>query len=257
MNLQKILSQATLRLEQAKIDTPRLDAEILLAHVLNCQRLKLYTDSEKILSSEEIERFENLISQREKKIPVAYLIRKKEFMGLNFFVDENVLIPRPETEILAQIVIENLSGEKIFVDLGTGSGAICISVCKFLKTARAFAVDISENALKIAKLNAEKFFVDDRINFFCGNLFEPLAEKKFDAVVSRAVASLDKLIKYAEKCVKSEGYFVAFKSKLLAEELDNAKQVLKRSNLQLIDTIEYELPTEEKHVRKLVVFKHS
>ena len=184
MTVQKILSQAILKLEQNKIETPRLDAEILLAFVLNCQRLKLYTESEKILSVDEVRRFENLIAQRAKKIPVAYLTGSKEFFGLNFFVNENVLIPRPDTEILTQLVIENLGGEKIFADLGTGSGAIAISVCKFVKNAVGFAVDISENALEVAKFNAKKFCVDDRINFFCGNLFEPLAGKKFDAIVS-------------------------------------------------------------------------
>ena len=184
MTIQKILSTATSELEKNKIETPRLDAEILLAFVLNCQRLKLYTDNEKNLSVDEVEKFQSLIAEREKKIPVAYLTGNKEFFGLNFFVNENVLIPRPDTEILVQLAIENLGGEKIFADIGTGSGAIAISVCKFLKNAFGFAVDISAAALEVAKFNAEKFGVDDRINFLRGNLFEPLAGKKFDAIIS-------------------------------------------------------------------------
>ena len=184
MTIQKILTQATLQLEQAGIEMPRLDAEILLAFILNWSRLKLYTDAEKILSADEVEKFKNLIARRAKKIPVAYLTGSKEFFGLNFFVNENVLIPRPDTEILTQLVIENLGGDKIFADIGTGSGAITISICKFVKNAKAFAVDISAAALEVAKFNAKKFGVDDRINFFCGNLLEPLAGKKFDAIIS-------------------------------------------------------------------------
>ena len=204
MTVQKILSQAILKLEQAEIETPRLEAEILLAFVLNCQRLKLYTESEKILSVDEVRRFENLITQRTKKIPVAYLTGSKEFFVLNFFVNENVLIPRPDTEILTQLVIENIDGEKIFADLGTGSGAIAISVLKFVKNATAFAVDISENALEVAKFNAEKFGVPDRINFFCGNLFEPLAGKKFNAIVSNPPYIPTAEIKNLQAEVKTE-----------------------------------------------------
>lgn len=183
----EILKSASERLEAAKIETPRLDAEVLLAYVLNCRRLNLYTDAEKILTDEEILRFENLIERRAEKIPVAYLIGTKEFFGLNFVVTPDVLIPRPDTEILTHCAIEflqNFDEEKIFADLGTGSGTICISILKFCKTARAAAVDISERSLEVAEFNAQKFNVDDRVNFFCGNLFEPLADKKFAAIVS-------------------------------------------------------------------------
>ena len=204
MTVQKILSQATFELEKNKIETPRLDAEILLAFVLNWNRLKLYTDAEKILSIDEVKKFQSLIEQREKKIPVAYLTGSKEFFGLNFFVNENVLIPRPDTEILTQFAIENLGGKKFFADLGTGSGAICISVCKFVKNAVGFAVDISENAIEVAKFNAKKFGVDDRINFFCGNLFEPLAGKKFDAIISNPPYIPTAEIKNLQAEVKTE-----------------------------------------------------
>lgn len=182
MKIFEILKFAT-----EKFQTPRLDAEVLLAYVLNCQRLKLYTDTERILTDEEILRFKKLLERRKEKIPVAYLIGTKEFFGLNFVVTPEVLIPRPDTEILTQCAIEFLQtfeGEKTFADLGTGSGAICISVLKFCKTARATAVDISEKSLEVAIFNAQKFNVDDRVNFFCGNLFEPLAEKNFAAIIS-------------------------------------------------------------------------
>ena len=106
-------------------------------------------------------------------------------MGLTFAVNESVLIPRPETEILTELVGEFLRarGGGIFADLGAGSGAICVSILKFVKTSRAVAVDISAEALAVAKFNAKKFHVDDRAEFFCGDLFAPLTGK-FDAIVS-------------------------------------------------------------------------
>ncbi|MBO4780522.1 MAG: peptide chain release factor N(5)-glutamine methyltransferase, partial [Selenomonadaceae bacterium] len=123
----EVLQVATARLAAANIDSPRLDAEILLAHVLGCRRLTLYVESEKILSLEKILRFNELITRRLDKIPVAYLTGTKEFMGLSFAVNEKVLIPRPDTEILAEFVgefLRGLGGEVSFADLGTGSGAI-------------------------------------------------------------------------------------------------------------------------------------
>lgn len=182
----EILRAATERLEVNGIDSPRLDAEILLAHVLNCRRLSLYVDADKILPLESIFRFNELVNRRLQSIPVAYLVGAREFFGLNFAVNENVLIPRPETEILAEFVGEYLRGldkEVIFADLGVGSGAICVSILKFVPNSRAIAVDISESALEVAKFNAQKFHVDGRIKFFCGDLFSPLTGK-FDAIVS-------------------------------------------------------------------------
>lgn len=183
----EVLRTATTRLADGGIDSPRLDAEVLLAHVLNCRRLSLYIDAEKILSLEKILRFDELITCRLKKIPVAYLTGTREFMGLSFAVNEHVLIPRPDTEILTEGVGEFLRGlgkAVTFVDLGTGSGAICISILKFVKAARAAAVDISAEALTVAKFNAQKFHVDDRLEFFQGDMFAPLAGKIFNAIVS-------------------------------------------------------------------------
>lgn len=186
MNINEILRKATAEFDAAGIESARLDAEVLLAYVLNCRRLYLYVESEKILTPAQIERYKNLIERRAKKIPVAYLIGQREFMGLNFAVTPQVLIPRPDTEILAQCAIEKLSDfdNPTFLDLGTGSGALCVSILKYVKNSAAAAVDISEDAIDCAKLNAEKFGVDDRVNFFVGNLFEPARGKKFHAVIS-------------------------------------------------------------------------
>ncbi|MBR1645523.1 MAG: peptide chain release factor N(5)-glutamine methyltransferase [Selenomonadaceae bacterium] len=182
----EVLKSASEKFSAAEIDSPRLDAEILLAHVLNCRRLDLYVDSQRILPLEMIFRFNELINRRLNGIPVAYLTGTKDFFGLSFAVNENVLIPRPETEILAEFVGEFLRsiGGGFFADLGTGSGAICVSILKFVKNSRACAVDISNAALDVAKFNAQKFHVDDRAEFFCGDMFAPLTGKIFDAIVS-------------------------------------------------------------------------
>ncbi|MBR5913307.1 MAG: peptide chain release factor N(5)-glutamine methyltransferase [Selenomonadaceae bacterium] len=185
-NIFEILRSATTKLEATGIESARLDAEVLLAHILNCKRLYLYVDAAKNLSPAQVIHYENLIERRAEKIPVAYLTGQREFMGLNFAVTPDVLIPRPDTEILTQLAIENLSAVEnpTFADLGTGSGAICVSILKYVKNAKAAAVDISQDAINCAKFNAEKFGVDDRINFYVGNLFEPLRGQKFHAIIS-------------------------------------------------------------------------
>ena len=183
----EVLRTATERLTVGRIDTPRLDAEILLAHVLGWRRLSLYVDTDKTLPLEKILRFNDLITRRLDGIPVAYLTGTREFMGLTFAVNESVLIPRPDTEILTEGVgkyLRGLGGNVTFADLGTGSGAICVSILKFVQSARASAVDISNEALNVAKFNAAKFHVDDRADFFCGDLFAPLTGKTFNAIVS-------------------------------------------------------------------------
>lgn len=181
------LKNATEQLKQSGIENARLDAEVLLAYVLNTRRLALYVQSEKPLEEKQLKRYHNLIKRRLERIPVAYLTGHKEFMGLNFAVTPDVLIPRPDTEILAQGVIEHLQSYKRplkLADLGTGSGAICVSILKFVENVEVWAVDISKNALEIAQFNAEKFNVDDKITFYEGNLFEPLEGQTFDVIVS-------------------------------------------------------------------------
>ena len=181
------LNSATTKLHEAGIDTARLDAEVLLSYVLNCRRLALYVNVKEELNKEQEDRFNSLVARRLEHIPVAYLVGYKEFMGMKFAVTPEVLIPRPETEILTQGVIENLlgfEGDFRIADLGTGSGAIAISILKFVEHITAEAVDTSKDAIAMAKFNAKKFNVDNRMNFHVGNLFEPLERQKFNVIVS-------------------------------------------------------------------------
>ena len=187
MTIAQKLNEATAKLEEVGIENARLDAEVLLAYVLNTRRLALYVHIAQDLEEAQIIRYDKLIARRLEHIPVAYLTGHKEFMGMNFAVTNDVLIPRQDTEVLAQGVIEHLqeySGDLKLADIGTGSGAICISILKYIDHITAAAVDISADAIDVAEFNAEKFNVSDRINFYKGNLLEPLTGQKFDVIVS-------------------------------------------------------------------------
>lgn len=181
------MSEASERLKAAGIDSARLDAEVLMAEVLKCRRLALYVHLKREMTAEQVIEYDELTTKRCDRIPIAYLTGHKEFMGLELEISPAVLVPRPDTEILAQKTIEhlqNFDSELKLADLGTGSGAICISILKFVENVTAAAVDISAEALKVATRNAKKFNVEDRITFYEGDLFEPLKGQKFDVIVS-------------------------------------------------------------------------
>jgi len=176
------------------IETPRVEAELLLGHILDLKRTEFYLNSQRILSSEEEERLRHLIGQRLTGKPLQYVIGETEFFGLRFKVDARALIPRPETEVLVSKVLEYFQKEKKesdplkLIDIGTGAGNIAIALASHLENSLVYATDISSNALSLAKENAEINKVESRIEFLCGDLFEPLKDKgleeKIDAVVS-------------------------------------------------------------------------
>lgn len=168
------------------VDNPRLDAEVLLSHILGKDRLYLYVNFDQPLQPTELTAFRDAVKRRAERQPVAYIIGSKEFMGLDFKVSPAVLIPRPDTEILVETAISRL--EKIdkprVLDIGTGSGAIIISVIAKLTTAQGTAVDISSDALAVAVANARHNGVAERLQFYQGDLFGPIAGQKFDAILS-------------------------------------------------------------------------
>jgi len=170
---------------QKGIESPRLDAEVLLAHVLGRQRIHLYVHFDEPLEEGELSAYRELIKQRVQRRPVAYLLGEKEFMGLRFKVSPAVLIPRPETEILVQAAVERLRKMQAarFADIGTGSGAICLSVLEFVPEAVAETVDISTGARAVAEENAAALGLTERITFHTGDLLAPL-EGKFSALLS-------------------------------------------------------------------------
>lgn len=179
-----VLQEATQQL-LAVSDSSRLDAEVLLAEVLHVSRSVLFAFPERELTLAEIHSFEKYISQRKEKMPIAYIIGHKEFWSLDFRVTEDTLIPRPETELLVELVLQQVTGDKQRVaDLGTGSGAIALALAHERPSWEIYATDVSEKALNVAKLNAGRFQVSNVI-FYQGNWLEALPpEKKFDVIVS-------------------------------------------------------------------------
>lgn len=175
-------------LAQKGSESPRLDAEVLLAHVVGCKRIDLYGMRHgEEATPEARQKFKDLIRRRIDGCPVAYLVGKKEFYGLEFGVGPAVLIPRPDTETL---IVESLAEMKKIaapriVDVGVGSGCIAIVLAKNLKSADVTAIDISPEALAQAKSNAEKHAVSERIRFLTGDLLSSLpSDEKFDLIAS-------------------------------------------------------------------------
>lgn len=168
------------------VENPRFDAEVLLSHILRRDRLYLYVHYDQPLDPEELLAFRECVRQRAARIPVAYIIGEKEFFGLPFRVSPAVLVPRPETELLVETAINRLKGKGVarILDLGTGSGAIAVSVLSELPETTGVAVDISPDALLIAKQNAERHVVTDRLEFRQGDFWQPVAGLVFDAILS-------------------------------------------------------------------------
>lgn len=153
---------------------PSLETEMLLSRVLGLNRTLIFAYPEKQLTPKQEEEMQNLIQRRQKAEPIAYLLKQKEFYGLNFFVDSRVLIPRSETEQLVDKVLElSKKARAAIVEVGTGSGAVSIALAKNLPWAKIYATDLSPQALEVAKINAQKHHVGN-ITFLPGHLLQPL-----------------------------------------------------------------------------------
>ena len=176
MKIKELVLRATDYLTKHNIPSPRLDAEVLLSHILKKERIFLYLNWDSILKKETIDIFRELVLKRSKHAPIAYLTGHKEFMSIDFEVNEKVLIPRPETEVLVEAALSRMSSgqpnrEWTAIDIGTGCGNIAVALAKS-QNVRIYASDISEDALSIAKKNAKKNKVEKSIRFLCGDLFE-------------------------------------------------------------------------------------
>jgi len=178
-------------LHKAGIDSARLDAEVLLRHVLGVEKAEFYLGFDAALDATAERDFQMLLLRRARREPVAYITGRKEFWSLDFVVTPQVLIPRPETELLVERALELSTGFSDratvrILDLGTGSGAIAVSLAKELPLARIFAVDISAAALNVARVNSERHGEAGRMRFLRSDLFEVLDRvgEKFDLIVS-------------------------------------------------------------------------
>lgn len=165
----RLLSWTRSHFDARQLDQPRLCAELLLAHALNCPKIQLYTDFERIPEPNQMAVFRSLVKRAAQREPIAYLMGVKEFFSLDFEVNRHVLVPRPETESVVQLAIEFgriLDAETLrILDVGTGTGCIAIAIAKYLPGARITASDISAEALNVAGRNAEKHGVANQIRF--------------------------------------------------------------------------------------------
>ncbi|UCC16010.1 MAG: peptide chain release factor N(5)-glutamine methyltransferase [Dehalococcoidales bacterium] len=176
MNLRQALKKAEESLSSGDIDDASLESEVLLMYVLNIDRVSLYTDIDNELTQQQSEDFFKLVQRRLNDEPSAYITGNREFYGLDFFVNHDVLIPRPETELLVEKAIA-LAKERSYttiVDAGTGSGIVAVCLALNLPDAVLYATDISTPALEVASRNSQRHAVDDRITLLEGNLLEPL-----------------------------------------------------------------------------------
>ncbi len=185
--VKRILDWTIPHLKSHGSESPRLDAEILLAHARGCPRIQLYTNFDQPLTDEQRAVMRDLVKRRAAAEPVAYLVGHREFFGLDFRVTKDVLVPRPDTETLIVEAIEGLKplAQPRVLDIGTGSGCIAIALAVRCPQAVVTAVDLSEPALAIARENAAKHNVADRIRFLSGDLFAPLPDAEpFDLIAS-------------------------------------------------------------------------
>lgn len=185
--IKKLLLWTTHYFQEHHLDSPRLDAELLLAHVLHKQRIYLYTDFDLIVEPSELSMYREYIKKRVSGVSTAAIIGEKEFMGLTFKVNEDVLIPRPDTETWLEKVIQYHRNEQgLYVaDLGTGSGAILLSFLYYCKEDTGVGVDISEKALAVAEENGRNLKMDDRVTWRRGDYLTALEEGElFDGILT-------------------------------------------------------------------------
>lgn len=205
MNLKDLLNYAKIYLNKNKIEDAGIISKLLIEYVFNIEKEKIILFYEKELDENSIKSYKNLLEKIVLGVPIQYIINKQEFMKLTFYVDENVLIPQPDTEILVEEIINQYNGKKCkILDLCTGSGAIAIALAKYLEYAEIVASDISVKALQIAKLNAEKNLVHRKIKFIESDMFTKINDNNFDIVVSNPPYIKTEVIKQLDTQVKKE-----------------------------------------------------
>ena len=186
MTLLEVLQSTTAYFTKHKLENPRLNAEHLIAHVLKMSRLELYLEFETKLNEQELAQLREMVKRRAEGEPLQHLLGTVEFCGQTFLCDKRALVPRPETEELTGLLIaawEWRIGKGKIIDVGTGSGIIAVSLAKAFPDAKVFAVDISDDALALARENANRLGLSERIQFWKGDLLENLDER-FDLIVA-------------------------------------------------------------------------
>lgn len=190
MDINQLLQKGVDLIKDRPYTNPVLEATLLLSELLNVDKIYIYTHGKDKVSRPIVDKFLELMEKRAEGYPIQYILNKKEFMGLDFYIDEGVLIPRPDTEILVEYVLEYIDnkykGKSInILDLGIGSGAIALSIAYYKKNANVYGVDLHDIPLQIAKINKERFKLNN-VNLFKGDLFQGVKGlgKKFHIIAS-------------------------------------------------------------------------
>lgn len=206
MTIREAIGKATIQLKTKNIDSPKLKARLIMQFLLKQTRQYIMVYDEQELTLEQQEKYFKNIEKLTKGIPLQHITHQQEFMKMNFYVNKKVLIPRPDTEVLVEEVIQiakKINAKKI-LDLCTGSGAIAISLAQYIKDSQITATEISEEALKIAEKNAKTNKVEKQITFILSDLFEELPKEKYDMIVSNPPYIKRDIIKTLDEEVQKE-----------------------------------------------------
>ena len=185
MNIQTLLNKAYKVLENSSSRSPKLDSEILLSEVINKNRQYLILNSNEELIKENIKSFDHLLKRRKRGEPIGYLVKKKEFWKQNFYINQNVLIPRPDTELLVEETLKlfNVNSKLDILDIGTGSGCILLSILKERRNFFGTGIDISKKAINVARFNAKMHQLSNRVKFYNSDVDKFLIGK-YDLIIS-------------------------------------------------------------------------
>jgi len=264
-NVISVLTKSKNILKKSNIPSASLDCELLLSSSLNISRELLFMNHSEKINDIQLKEFYNLLDRRKKKEPIAYILNKKEFWNNSFYVNKNVLIPRPDTEILIEQVLKNFSKNDTIsvLDIGTGSGCIVLSLLKLFKNFRGVAIDVSKNALNVAKYNAKMHLLDNRVKFYKSSV-DNFFKGKYDLIVSNPPYINSKSLKHLDEGIFKYEPVVALEGgveglSLIKKVIIGSSKLLKKSG-KLILEIGYDqkykvkklLENEKFYVNKIV-----
>ena len=241
MNIENTLSEAISILQKNKILNPRLDCEILLSNLIKKDKKHIILNPKDLLNTKQISKFKNLIERRKKGEPIAYLINNKEFWKDKFYVDKDVLIPRPDTELIVEEVLKMYSknSQKQILDIGTGSGCILLSIIKERPNFYGTGIDISKKSIKISKFNTKQLNLINRVKFFHSSV-DNFRFGKYDLIVSNLpyiellnLKYLDKNVINFEPKLALNGGFDGFSK--IREFVIKAKTLIKRKGKFILE----------------------
>jgi len=257
MNILQAINSANKKLKERGIKTSHLDSQILISEALKVKKNNILLNLENEIPIKNLDYFDFLVKERIKKKPIAYILRKKEFWKYNFFVDQNVLIPRPETELIIENVLK-LTKNKFklnILDIGVGSGCIILSILKERKNFNGTGIDICKKSLNICKINSYYLGVSSRIKLFKSDV-DNFQNGKYDLIVSNPPYIKNSLLKYLEKDI------IGFEPKLaldggneglsvVRKVIERSSRLIKKKGLLILE-IAYD---QKKQVKKILMDK--